>query len=80
MPRPIRIIAGGIMHETNSFTPVADAVVERVTGAPTERAATTAVVRVGGVRLILTGERQSFTDRAAIAAVETQKAPCRSSP
>lgn len=47
---------------------VTDAVVEHVAGALAERDATTAVVRVGGVRLILTSARRSFTDRAAIAA------------
>jgi microcystin degradation protein MlrC len=42
-----------------------DAIVERVDGSPE---ATTAVVRVDGVRIILTGERRAFTERSDIMA------------
>jgi microcystin degradation protein MlrC len=59
----------GATLDPRSGPPLAcDAVVERLDGSPASREATTAVVRVGGVRMILTGERRAFTERSAIAA------------
>ncbi|MEN9938394.1 MAG: hypothetical protein RLZZ387_4973 [Chloroflexota bacterium] len=64
----VRLCIGATLDARSGPALMADAVVERVMGTLTEGDATAAVVRVGGVRLILTSERRSFTDRAAIAA------------
>ncbi len=63
----LRLRIGGGLDGRSGPPLIADVVVERVTGEPGAQRATIAVVRAAGVRLILTAERRSFTDRAAIA-------------
>ncbi len=64
---PLRI--GATLDPRGGPPLVADVTVERLDGAPGSHDATTAVVRIGGVRIILTAERRAFVERSAIAAV-----------
>jgi len=64
----IRLSIGATLAPRYSSAVVCDAVVERVNYSPDMPDATSAVVRIDGVRAILTGARQAFTERAHIAA------------
>jgi microcystin degradation protein MlrC len=59
----------GATLDPSSGLPLAvEAVVERLEGLPASHEVATAVVRIAGVRIILTSERRAFTERSAIAA------------
>jgi microcystin degradation protein MlrC len=64
----VQLRVGAALDARSGPPLVAKAIVERVSGEPTAQSAASAVVRIGGVRLILTSERRSFTERATIAA------------
>ncbi|HET9224313.1 MAG TPA: M81 family metallopeptidase [Roseiflexaceae bacterium] len=63
---PLRI--GATLDPRGGSPLVGHAVVERLEGSPESREAATAVVRLAGVRIILTSERRAFTERSDIAA------------
>lgn len=73
----LRLALGATLDAAAGPAVVAEAVVERLHGVPGTNGAASAVVRIADVRVIVTSQRQAFTERADIAAAGVDPAAQR---